>query len=110
MGGARCSVFGVRAWVLGRALLRPNTERRRKTHDAVSGVGVDDFSGYGARPGAGKECGNIADFVLIDVAAERRAFLHDAEYVGKAGDAACREGADRPRGNRVHADVLGAEV
>src|SRR4029077_13568621 len=90
----------------------PPTECREPlhTHRVVAAVDVQRRTRDVARSVAEEECAGRADIVRAHMSMERGALLDDVLHRREAGDRTGRERAHRSGGDRVHADVLLAEI
>mgnify|MGYP003693693539 CR=1 FL=1 len=73
-------------------------------------VDVEDLAGDAVGQIRAQERGGIAHVLERDVAAHRRDIGDAAQHLAKAGDAGGRQRLDGPRGDAVHANVVGPHV
>jgi len=90
------------------AARRPRT--MRQPDDVVAGVDEVDLAGDAAREVGQQVQRGVADLLLRHGAVHRRALLHDAEDLAEVRDSRRCQRADGPRGNRVDADSLLAQL
>src|SRR5579863_1317419 len=81
-------------------------KKLERAHDIVTGIDEHDFAGDGTRQIATEEESRIANFALIDIAAQRRYRPRMLAEGGEAGDATGRQRVERTGGDGVDPNII----